>query len=104
MQFHKYLDIIYLNKNFEIQKEFSLKTQAQTRAIPDLVNWQRSFYKLIAYFTLVYGYLKAELLCKYPTLCPELQKLKDDQDAKKDTKKLEVVKDVEKAPEVIPPA
>lgn len=103
MQFHKYLDIVYLNKNLEIQKEFSLKGQAETRAIPDLIDWQRSFYKLVAYFTLVVGYLKASATKNYPVLAPELQKLMDERSNKeKKETKLEVVKDAEETATAVP--
>jgi hypothetical protein len=70
MKFHEFLDVIYRNKNLEIREAFDLKTQAESRAIPELINWQRSFYKFIAYFTLTSAFVKAKLTDTWPEAKP----------------------------------
>lgn len=67
MKFHEYLDIVYINTNIELQTEFSLKKQALTRAIPDIIGWQRSYFKLLSYFRLVFGFVYAKFTNTYPT-------------------------------------
>lgn len=66
MKFNEYLDIVYINTNLEVSEKFDLKKQALTRSIPDLIGWQRSFYKLCAYFKLIFGYLIAKAYDDYP--------------------------------------
>lgn len=66
MKFNEYLDVIYVNKNLKLQQEFSLKDQAVTRAIPDLINRVRQFYVWVAYFQLIWGYWKSRLTDSWP--------------------------------------
>lgn len=67
MKFFEYLDIIYINKNVELQKQFDLKLQAETRSVSDLINAQRKWFKFIAYFQITFSYLIAKFSNQYPT-------------------------------------
>jgi len=78
MKFFEYLDVIYRNKNIELTKGYDLKLQAETRSIPDLMAWQRSYYKFISYFKLVSGFLYAKVTGKYPESAPLPQTSKAD--------------------------
>lgn len=79
MQFRQYLDIVYVQKNLKLQQDFDLKTQAETRVMADLINWQRSWFKFWAYFYVTFGFIKARLTKQYPempkpTPAPTLEK------------------------------
>jgi len=79
MTFFDYLDAVYFNENVKLQtmqlkKEFCIKTEANTRAIPDLLGAQRKYYKARAYVLLVLGYLVAKVTGDHPKRV-ELQKV-----------------------------
>ncbi len=87
MKFFEFLDVIYLKKNLELQQKFDLKLQAETRAVPDLIDWHRKYYKFIAYFKLSFLFLKAHVTKDFPQR-PELPKA----EVKKEDKGLTIVK------------
>lgn len=66
MKFNEYLDVIYVNKNLGLQKQFNLRDQAITRAIPDLINSVRTFFVWVAYFQLIWGFWKSKLTDSWP--------------------------------------
>lgn len=68
MKFFEYLDIIYVNKNISLQVDgYDLKVQAESRAIPVLMDRQRAYFRTIAYFKLIFGYYKAKFTGVWPT-------------------------------------
>lgn len=66
MKFYEYLDILYVNRNIQLSKGFDLKVQAETRAIPVLMDMQRKYFRVVAYFKFTLGFAKAKLTGVYP--------------------------------------
>lgn len=66
MKFHEYLDTLYINNTLEVREQFCIKKQAVTRAVPELLDLQRGFYKKLAYITVLFGFFKAKFTGKFP--------------------------------------
>lgn len=80
MNFFEYLDKTYQLKNLELQtmeakQEFSLRLQAESRAVPDLINLQRSWFKFVGKIKLLLGFIICNLTGKYPELPKPLEKV-----------------------------
>lgn len=57
MKFFDYLESSYAVKNIEVQEKYSAFKHAETLAINDLTNGQRTFFKFLAYFKVIAKYL-----------------------------------------------
>lgn len=76
MKFFQFLEATYVTKNLELQKEFDLKTRAETQVAQKLINLQEKYFRTIAYFTLITTFVKCKLTGKVierpkPTLLPK---------------------------------
>lgn len=66
MKFYEYLDTIYVNGNIKLSQSFDLKLQAETRAVPALLDMQRKYFRTLAYFKFIFGFFVAKATGKYP--------------------------------------
>ena len=61
MNLFDFLESRYLKTNLELQKDFSLAKQAETKATQDLIDGQRKWFKWCAYFKLLFLYALIKL-------------------------------------------
>ncbi len=61
MEFHKYLESLYVSANTELQKEYTAYNHAKTLATKDLLDLQRSLLKGVAYLAILGRFVAIKL-------------------------------------------
>lgn len=61
MNFHEFLQSIYMTTQKDLQKVYDVPKHALTQATEDLRNAQRFFYKIVAYITLPFRFIAMKL-------------------------------------------
>lgn len=81
MKFYQFLEITYVHKNLELQANFDLKLQAETKACHQLIGFQRTWFQRLAYIKLTLTYLLARFTKNFPEM-PEFPIKKDKTEVK----------------------
>lgn len=66
MKFFEYLDNEFTRITFELRETFDIKKQAESKVLQNLVEVVRKWLRFLAYFKVIFKYLKCKLLRKFP--------------------------------------
>ncbi len=73
MDFHKFLESLYINANMDLQKSYTAYNHAKTGATKDLLDAQRKILKFFSYFHILGHFLIVKLhLVKPPKTAQDM--------------------------------
>lgn len=66
MKFFEYLDNEFTRMTFELRAEYDIVKQAESQVMQALVGYVRKWLRFLAYFKVIFKYLKCKVLNKFP--------------------------------------